>query len=106
MDLNTLPRYQCHKIVRAAKIVGTTTTGGSNHLGMHLALKDVPDFAPFVTTQWVGQHVKGPDVEGGYLVMYDDGYTSWSPAKAFEEGYTLLDRLGDYEGAKIKQEGS
>ncbi|PYX85030.1 MAG: hypothetical protein DMG70_05000 [Acidobacteria bacterium] len=27
---------------------------------------------------------------GGYLVQYEDGYLSWSPAKAFEEGYTRI----------------
>ncbi len=25
---------------------------------------------------------------GGYYVLYEDGYQSYSPAKAFEEGYT------------------
>jgi hypothetical protein len=25
---------------------------------------------------------------GGYYVVYEDGYTSWSPAEAFEGGYT------------------
>jgi hypothetical protein len=33
----------------------------------------------------------------GYLVQYPDGYTSWSPAKAFEEAYriseTHIDRM-------------
>ena len=28
---------------------------------------------------------------GGYYVRYPDGYESWSPAEAFEEGYTLVD---------------
>jgi hypothetical protein len=27
---------------------------------------------------------------GGYYVQYADGYTSFSPAQAFEEGYTRL----------------
>jgi hypothetical protein len=27
---------------------------------------------------------------GGYYVQYKDGYTSFSPAEAFEEGYTRL----------------
>ena len=35
--------------------------------------------------------------EPGYLVQYPDGYTSWSPAKTFEEAYrvseTYLDRM-------------
>ena len=26
----------------------------------------------------------------GYWVLYEDGWQSWSPAKAFEEGYTKL----------------
>ena len=29
-----------------------------------------------------------PNLEaGGYYVVYDDGYTSWSPAEVFEDGY-------------------
>lgn len=27
---------------------------------------------------------------GGYFVAYEDGYKSWSPAEAFESGYTRL----------------
>lgn len=27
---------------------------------------------------------------GGYLVFYADGYRSFSPAKAFEDGYTRI----------------
>lgn len=37
------------------------------------------------------------DIAAGYHVRYKDGYTSWSPAAAFEEAYkpceTFLDRL-------------
>jgi hypothetical protein len=29
---------------------------------------------------------------GGYFVLYDDGYMSFSPAKAFEDGYTRIDQ--------------
>ncbi len=28
---------------------------------------------------------------GGYLVLYEDGYLSYSPADPFEEGYKLID---------------
>lgn len=28
---------------------------------------------------------------GGYYVRYEDGFESWSPAKAFEEGYTKVE---------------
>jgi hypothetical protein len=27
---------------------------------------------------------------GGYLVIYADGYMSFSPAKAFEDGYVAI----------------
>jgi hypothetical protein len=30
-----------------------------------------------------------PEV-GGYYVVYADGYKSYSPAKAFEDGYTQV----------------
>lgn len=34
---------------------------------------------------------------GGYFVIYQDGYCSYSPAKAFEEGYKLMDKQGESE---------
>jgi len=40
-----------------------------------------------VDGQYLRQH--RPEV-GGYYVVYKDGYKSYSPAKAFEEGYTRL----------------
>lgn len=33
---------------------------------------------------------KGIDATGGYYVLYEDGFASWSPAKSFEEGYTQI----------------
>jgi hypothetical protein len=41
----------------------------------------------FVTGDYLHKH--NPQV-GGYFVQYDDGYKSFSPARAFEEGYTRL----------------
>lgn len=37
----------------------------------------------------IGKH--GPQV-GGYYVVYADGYISYSPAAAFEDGYRLIVR--------------
>lgn len=89
MDITALPRYQSHKVVRAAKIVAID-------FGERL------DLAPYgvqeVGAEWIAQ--KKAEA-GGYYVVYEDGYTSYSPARAFEEGNTLLDRLGGYEGQKI-----
>lgn len=45
-------------------------------------------FAPFkVSGDYQQKHA--PQA-GGYFVVYKDGYKSFSPAKAFEEGYELI----------------
>ena len=80
-----LPRYRCHKEVWALKINFIRPSGDGEHT--HLVPENT-EYAPIaVSTQWMAKH--GP-VEGGYWVQYEDGYTSYSPAAAFEEGYTLL----------------
>lgn len=40
-----------------------------------------------VSRKYVIKH--NPQV-GGYYVVYSDGYKSWSPSQAFEEGYTRV----------------
>lgn len=89
--LRQLPRYQCQKQVSALKIRAVVP----NPRGFELHFCD-ERFAPHeVRSSWVGKH--SPDIcadadalVGGYLVVYDDGYQSWSPGPAFEAGYTLL----------------
>jgi len=83
-----MPRYQCHKQVWALPIrevrqspASTVFPGGSWEL--------VPGddrYAPItVSHEWYLKHSPQP---GGYYVVYADGYKSYSPASAFEEGYT------------------
>ena len=86
MNLNGLPRYRCHKEVRAVKI---------HRIDTHLDTVDavvVPEdgFAPIpVSARFLWKHE--PEA-GGYLVLYDDGYVSYSPAEPFEKGYSLIDQ--------------
>lgn len=96
----SLPVYQSHKKVCAAKIkeVVTQNTPMLNELRLKFSLD--ADVEPVsVDAAWVVSRVfkgKAPQSTyelanacvGGYFVVYDDGYTSWSPAKAFEDGYT------------------
>jgi len=82
-ELN-LPRYKCHKEVRAARIRGIIINEGTG--GASLCFKDYPNIE--VDHLFMTKH--NPS-SGGYYVVYDDGYTSWSPAKAFEDGYTLIE---------------
>jgi hypothetical protein len=41
---------------------------------------------------------------GGYYVRYPDGYESWSPAKAFEEGYTEAPFALQLDVSKLTEE--
>jgi hypothetical protein len=76
--------YQSHKRVRAAKIVAVTPDPGRSGLGLELDDGD-RYFAP------AGMISRYTPLPGDYLIEYEDGYRSISPAKAFEGGYTMLD---------------
>lgn len=77
-----LKTYQCHKVVKAGKIIGIQDIDG----GSKLALENKSNIN--MTTQWVKKH--DPQV-GGYLVIYDkSSYISYSPAEPFESGYTEI----------------
>ena len=92
--LSEMPRYTCHKEVWALKISSIfrdqdfapnekRETDGSATI--------VPadtSYGPFkVSAEYLRKH--NPQV-GGYFVVYKDGYKSFSPEAAFEEGYTRI----------------
>ena len=74
-----MKNYRCHKTVKAAKIISILPAGLINLEGGDAAR---------MTPEWLTKH---NPVTGGYFVKYDDGYCSFSPAKAFEEGYVCID---------------
>lgn len=80
MKIEDMPRWKCHKVVRALKISGVDRS----LLRLYL---DSGRQTIGVTQTWWEKH--DPKV-GGYYVVYDDAYASFSPALAFEGGYTLL----------------
>lgn len=81
-----LPLYQSHKKVRAAKIT-EIESHESDGTGCHTMIFGEISGSEFLTDEWKSRFK--PEV-GGYYVVYDDGYTSFSPAKAFEEGYSRI----------------
>jgi len=87
----TLPRWQSHKIVRGDRIreILPLTPGaemsGPEDIGLRWYL-DCGDIIPVMRSVVA----RGAPQVGDYYVCYEDGYESWSPAKAFEEGYTRL----------------
>lgn len=88
-----LPSWRCHKVVQADKIASVVHDAG------------VGNPIPFDSSCRMFRLDCGADIVigddlhdrmarmpmspvGGYYVRYEDGYESWSPAKAFEDGYT------------------
>ena len=79
-----MPKYECHKKVWALKIAGIV---GDQHGGVYFQpAEEGYDKVP-MSPEYVAKHK--PEV-GGYYVVYEDGYKSFSPAGAFESGYTPL----------------
>lgn len=79
-----LPKYQSHKIVHALKIkdIQLRPEGGV------IVVPEDEGYGPFgLSAEYAFKHE--PKV-GGYYVQYPDGYESWSPADAFESGYTAI----------------
>lgn len=88
-----MPRYQSHKKVWALKIEQVQLDSefaqieGRETDGTALLKVEAP-FSPVkVDAGYVRKH--NPQA-GGYIVYYEDGYQSWSPADAFESGYTRI----------------
>lgn len=79
----SLPLYQCHKQVRAAKIAKVDTS----FVRPEISFEDASLVPVAVTPAWFVKHQ--PQV-GGYYVVYADGYASYSPAQAFEDGYSAI----------------
>lgn len=80
-----MPRYKCHKRVWALKIQGISR---SEETGRALIYPVELGYAPIeVTEEYLQKH---QPKSGGYYVVYEDGYKSFSPAEAFESGYTPI----------------
>lgn len=79
-----MPMYQCHKKVRALKIAEVAYNGK----GQYILVFENEFFEPVNPGwKWFQKHRPQP---GGYYVVYDDGYRSYSPGETFEAGYTKL----------------
>ena len=84
-----LPHWKCHKVVEAFKIEhilpfpnpGGLTTLASGEMPNHI------QYRVYVGGSYLSKHNPQP---GGYYVRYEDGYESYSPAEAFEGGYTRI----------------
>ncbi len=105
-----LPQYQCHKRVRAARIVSIESAPESGEI----LFLDKPDPREVsgsrlagtqlhVDAAWVRKHMP---MIGGYFVQYEDGYSSYSPAEAFESGYSLTSKMDFGDALRALQSGA
>lgn len=82
--MTVLPRYRCHKEVHAVRILElrARSDGGAT------IIPDEPGVRPLIVShEYLAKH---KPQAGGYYVIYADGYKSWSPKQAFEEGYIRI----------------
>jgi hypothetical protein len=82
-----MPRYKCHKEVWALKIKQIDVKADTAPLGAIITPEEDGYTPFFVDVVYMKKHMP---VVGGYYVVYQDGYKSFSPAKAFEGGYTRI----------------
>lgn len=87
-----MQRWQCHKIVEAGKILSIDTVekldADCGNISTSL-VKFTVKIERGTEDVYVGYEYMdkfNPEV-GGYIVKYEDGYLSYSPAKPFEDGY-------------------
>lgn len=86
--IDQLPQYKCHKIVRAGKLEHLAFNGGTASIeGLEAPVTFSSDTAARLLKAYTFR--TNPE-DRGYVVVYEDGYISWSPSKAFEDGYTKL----------------
>lgn len=87
--MRELPKYRSHKIVWALKIAAISQGPDGS-----LSISPAEDgYAPFIVpAKFVPKHRDGVPEVGWYWVRYANDYESFSPAKAFEEGYTRVDQ--------------
>ncbi|EKO3434949.1 hypothetical protein NTH51_002230 [Vibrio fluvialis] len=90
-----MTKWQCHKKVWALQIKEVshnenpdkTGISGTSSYGATLSFVD-ERYAPIkVNADYVNKH---KPQDGGYYVVYEGGYQSFSPKDAFESGYSEI----------------
>lgn len=83
-----MPRYRCHKEVHALKIREVIHRRPDGSGPPPAIVPEDEGYGMFwVTDEYIQKHNPQP---GGYFVVYEDGYRSFSPAAAFEKGYARI----------------
>jgi hypothetical protein len=94
-----LPRYECHKRVWALKIKDVwVDNADQGYKGTRGQLQFCePGHVPrMMSAAWMAKH---QPKAGGYWVLHENAYESFSPGEAFENGYArMAPQVGDESG--------
>ena len=86
-----MPKYKCHKEVWALKIKSIVRDGEGENRDSDGSAMITPEEECYAPFRVEGDYLhKNKPFVGGYYVVYKDGYKSFSPADAFEDGYSKL----------------
>lgn len=97
-EAHEMPRYRSHKEVRALEIAKV------DRVGVDFQISFVLDHAP-ITVQPTF-FARGTAQPSDFYVVYADGYASWSPRKAFLDGYSLVEPAAASSGPETAPTGS
>lgn len=91
-----MPQYQCHKKVWALQIgeIKPLAEGGAI-----FTPTDKRYAAISLPQDFIDRH--NPQT-GGYYVVYENGYSSFSPQEPFEKGYTLIEPTAEVPQSSVK----
>lgn len=81
-----MPKYRSHKQVWALPIAAIEFAEDGS---AKIAPAD-RRYSTVETKPGFRERFKGDEADLGYYVVYADGYQSWSPTKAFVDGYTAI----------------
>lgn len=87
-------KYRSHKVVEAAEVTAIGDIDNSTEKRI-----DTGGTHVFLSGE-LGN--KGCPAVGDFVVRYPDGHVSWSPRKAFLDGYSPIDDTGaDYQPEQV-----
>lgn len=101
--MNPLPRYRPHKTVYALKVSRVEVMAGEENERLQNVILHFED-ATFSPRKISTLNRPKPTI-GWYMVEYEDGYISFSPANSFEDGYTRISGMTSGDAVSAMKRG-
>jgi hypothetical protein len=86
--MSQLADWKCHKVVKAGKLIAQQPDDpGEPEVILTVEDQNGAPCKVGVPRDFFARKAPNP---GDYIVIYEDGYKSWSPASTFEAGYSRM----------------